>query len=350
MTRREDDIRLLSEMSRFFARQQMFPRAGLGTRTPVVSRPSRFIGRREIAVINRAAKGFHKSVQDYENAIYPKPKLVVPRRPTDQFGIRRGDLWKNMSLTISPGMDKLEELIDELDGAWPEKGRKFTQKVGRTMVRMINRRVRAGKDLKGGRFAPLREETKKNRRRRGIGGNRPLLATGDMMRSITYSTKADDNGARVIVTVKGPGSIERAKVSAHNFGMDNPMKSGNRFRRVRDIPPRTFYGLTDKEFEKIENLYVRHFNRKSRDLLKATFKAPPQEVSREGAKAAERRAIRRVGPRGVSKAKSRLDVMNARRKIIQDAANAARKPKSTVRKIAPPSVQGIGASKSGDSN
>ena len=104
--------------------------------------------------------------------------------------------------------------------------------------------VRGGRGPEG-RLKPLKPATLRKRQTEGrVGGSRPLIETGRMIRSIQHRTR---RSGKMTETVIAPNQIELKKASIHQSGS-----------RSRKIPARPFLGFTQKDESRLKRGYETH--------------------------------------------------------------------------------------------
>ncbi len=108
-------------------------------------------------------------------------------------------------------------------------------------------RIRAGRDPSGRRYRALSEATLETRRRKGIAGTRPLIATGGMLRSVGLTVVR--RGKTVTAEIKARDGLELAKMSSHHFG------------RPSSVPRRRMFGISNRDRQQIDRMLTRNFQR-----------------------------------------------------------------------------------------
>lgn len=131
------------------------------------------------------------------------------------------------------GRDELLAGLLDLDERIHRDATGEMQDVGRQLADIVRRQLHSGA------FAPLTEASIDIRRRRGVSGGTPLVATGELERSIDSSATADEASA-------GP-SVDYA--GHQQFGFSTGASS---MIPGKQVPPRPFALLDDSDADDIE--------------------------------------------------------------------------------------------------
>ncbi|MDR2015549.1 MAG: phage virion morphogenesis protein [Azoarcus sp.] len=152
------------------------------------------------------------------------------------------------SITIEVDSERVQSLLKQLSNACSPEGFADTMKeIGEDLVYSTRQRFITGTAPDGSKWERLSDVTMAFRAKRGRRGSKPLIDTGTMQNSVSYSATSD--GLTIGVN-RQFGS--NANAAVHQLGTDR----AGRGRKVT-IPARPFLGLSDNDIDGIERTIAR---------------------------------------------------------------------------------------------
>lgn len=140
-----------------------------------------------------------------------------------------------MSTITVVGLKGVNRALGRISNQLRER-RDVQRRIGIEVVTDIRAKTRAGIDADGVPFRRLDPRTMENRLGRGIASNRPLIATGEMLDSISFRISQRGNESLTAITIDG--QRQKDKASFHH-------RTG-----------RVFLALSNRMIRRIEQMYL----------------------------------------------------------------------------------------------